>query len=184
MANILTIGRIVLVIPFIWVFLINAPWNMTAAFVIFSIAALTDFLDGAVARARNETSALGAALDPIADKLLVAAALLLLIRNGIIQNAGVIGALIILLREILVGGLREALAAYGKRLPVTTLAKFKTASQLLGLALLLASAPGGVISADLRPIAAGFYWFAVILTFWTGADYTLRAVRHLRRQTD
>jgi len=59
MANILTIGRIVLVIPFIWVFLINAPWNMTAAFVIFSIAALTDFLDGAVARARNETSALG-----------------------------------------------------------------------------------------------------------------------------
>jgi len=96
----------------------------------------------------------------------------------------VIGALIILLREILVGGLREALAAYGKRLPVTAFAKFKTASQLLGLALLLASAPGGVIGADLRPIAAGFYWFAVILTFWTGADYTLRAVRHLRRQTD
>ena len=181
MANILTIGRILLIIPFIWAFLTNASWNMTAAFVIFIIAALTDFLDGPVARVRNETSALGAALDPIADKLLTAAALVLLIRNGVIQNAGVIGALIILLREILVGGLREALAARGESLPVTTLAKYKTAAQMLALALLLASAPGGLIGAELRPVAAGFFWFAVILTFWTGADYTLRAVRLLRR---
>ena len=184
MANLLTIGRIVLVIPFIWAFLANAQWNMTAAFVIFTIAALTDFLDGAVARARNETSALGAALDPIADKLLVAAALLLLIRNGVIHNAGVIGALIILLREILVGGLRETLATRAQTLAVTTLAKFKTAAQLLALALLLASAPGGLIGDELRPVASGFFWFAVILTFWTGADYTLRAVRLLRRHKD
>lgn len=182
MANIITIGRIVLVIPFILVFLSNTTWNMTAALVIFIIAALTDFLDGWVARARNEVSALGAALDPIADKLLVAAALLLLARNGLLHGAGVIGALVILLREILVGGLREALAARSQSLPVTPLAKGKTSAQLLAIALLLAAAPNGLIGEALRPIGVGVFWVAVILTFWTGADYTIKSLRLLRRE--
>ena len=86
MANALTLARIALIAPFAAVFLINAPWNMTAALAIFIIAAATDFLDGRIARARGETSALGAALDPLADKLLIAAALILLVRNGVIAG--------------------------------------------------------------------------------------------------
>ncbi|MEL7489941.1 MAG: CDP-diacylglycerol--glycerol-3-phosphate 3-phosphatidyltransferase [Pseudomonadota bacterium] len=180
MANILTAARILLILPFAAMFFINAAWGLKAAFVIFVIASLTDFLDGWVARARGETSALGAALDPIADKLLVAAALLLLTRNGVIHDAGVAGALTILLREILVGGLREALAAKGVALPVTGLAKAKTTVQLVGLGLLIAAAPGGLGGPELRPIAAGVFWLAVILTLWTGAAYTRRAINALR----
>jgi len=180
MANYLTLGRMLLIVPFTFLFLANASWNMKAALAVFVIAALTDFLDGYVARARGETSALGAALDPIADKLLVAAALLLLTRNGVINGPGVIAALIILLREILVGGLREALAARGQTLGVTGMAKFKTASQLVAITLLIAAAPGGLLGEAARPAASGFLWLATILTFWTGADYTRKAVRKLR----
>lgn len=181
MANLITLARILLVIPFSAVFFIDAVWNMKAAFAIFAVAALTDYLDGWVARKRGETSALGAALDPIADKLLVTAALLLLTRNGIIREAGVVAALIIILREVLVAGLREALAARGESLRVTPLAKWKTAAQLLAAGFLLAVAPAGLASASLRPLAAGFLWLAAILTLWTGADYVWKAVRALGR---
>ena len=184
MANILTLGRILLIVPFTFLFLANAPWNMKAALVVFVVASLTDLLDGYVARARGEVSALGAALDPIADKLLVAAALLLLTRNGVIHGAGVVAALIILLREILIGGLREALAARGKTLPVTGLAKMKTATQLIAIALLIAAAPGGLLGGAARPAAAGFLWLAAILTLWTGTDYARKAVTQLRNSSE
>ena len=180
MANLITLARIGLIIPFIAAFLTNAPWNMTAAFVIFVIAALTDFLDGRVARARGEVSALGAALDPLADKLLIAAALILLARNGVIAGYGVIAVLIIVLRELLVSGLREAVTAKGAALPVTGLAKWKTAAQLIAAGGLLAAAPGGIAGEAFRPAASGFLWLAAVLTFWTGADYALRAARLLR----
>lgn len=180
MANLITLGRIALIIPFIWAFLTNAPWNMVAAFVIFVIAALTDFLDGRVARARGEVSALGAALDPLADKLLIAAALILLMRNGVIAGYGVIAVLIIVLRELTVSGLRDAVTAKGSTLPVTGLAKWKTAAQLLAAGGLLAAAPGGIAGEALRPAASGFLWLAAVLTFWTGADYAVRAARLLR----
>lgn len=180
MANFLTMGRIALIIPFTALFLANAPWNMKAAFVLFVIAALTDFLDGRVARARNETTALGAALDPLADKLLVSTALILLVRNGVIAGFGVVAVLIIILREIFVSGLREALGPSGAALPVTALAKWKTAAQLLAAGLLLAAAPHGFIGESLRPAAAALLWIAAVLTFWTGADYALRAARQLR----
>lgn len=180
MANILTLGRIALIAPFVWAFMHDAPWNMTAAFVIFTIAAVTDFFDGRVARARGEVSALGAALDPLADKLLIAAALILLLRNGVIHGPGVVAVMIIILREILVSGLRESLAAQGKTLPVTTLAKWKTTAQLLAVGLLLASAPLGLAGEALRPLAVGVFWLAAVLTFWTGADYALRAARMLQ----
>jgi len=180
MANLLTLGRIALIVPFVWAFLYNAPWNMIVALVIFVIAAFTDFFDGRIARARGEVSALGAALDPLADKLLVAAALILLIRNGIVHSAGVIAVIIIILREILVSGLREAVTAKGESLPVTLLAKWKTAAQLIAVGLLLAAAPMGLVGQALRPFAVGALWLAAILTFWTGADYALRAGRFLR----
>ena len=180
MANLLTIGRIVLIAPFIAIFLTDISWGMKAAFAIFVIAALTDFLDGHVARARGETSSLGAALDPLADKLLIAAALILLVRNGVIHGTSVVAVIIIILREILVSGLREAVTAQGGSLPVTGLAKWKTAVQLIAAGLLLAAAPAGLVGEALRPAAVGALWLAAILTFWTGADYAYRAAQLLR----
>jgi len=183
MANLLTLGRIALVIPFTFAFLANTSWGIKAAFVIFVIAAMTDFLDGWVARARGEVSALGATLDPLADKLLIAAALILLVRNGVIHSAGVIAVLVIILREILVTGLREAVVARGGALAVTTLGKWKTTAQLIAAGLLIAAAPTGLIGEAARPLASGLLWLAAILTFWSGADYTVRAARFLRAES-
>lgn len=180
MATLITLARIALIVPFAAMFFIAAPWAMTAALAIFIVAAATDFLDGYVARARGEVSALGAALDPLADKLLIAAALILLIRNGVISGAGVVAALVIILREILVGGLREAVTGAGGALPVTALAKGKTAAQLIAAAMLLAAAPGGAVGESLRPLASGLFWLAAVLTFWTGAEYAAKATAFLR----
>ncbi len=180
MANMLTVLRMVLIAPFAAMFFIDSAWALKAAFAIFAIAAATDFLDGRLARSRGETSALGAALDPLADKLLIAAALILLVRNGVIRDFSVIAALAILLREILVGGLREALGKYGETLKVTGLAKIKTSVQLLAVGLLIASAPGGLAGEKIAPIAAALFWLAAILTVVTGAGYASRAVSLLR----
>ncbi|MBY0420683.1 MAG: CDP-diacylglycerol--glycerol-3-phosphate 3-phosphatidyltransferase [Parvularculaceae bacterium] len=179
MANLITLARILLVVPFAAMFFIDWAFAPTVALVLFVVAAASDFLDGWVARARGEVSALGAALDPVADKLLVAAALLLLVRNGVIRDAAVVAALAILLREIFVGGLREALGARARVLPVTALAKWKTAAQLVAIGLLLAAAPGGP-APGLGPVAQGLFWFAAVLTLWTGADYARRGVAALR----
>ena len=180
MANFITLARIALIIPFVLVFMANAPWNMNIALIIFAVAALTDFLDGYVARARNETSALGAALDPIADKLLIAAAFILLVRNGVITGPGVIAVIVIISRELVVSGLREALGARNATLRVTSLAKWKTTLQLIAAGLLMAAAPTGVLGDNIRPLASGALWGAAILTLWTGATYCLGAMRILR----
>lgn len=179
MANLLTIGRILLIVPFAALFFADWPSAMSAAFAVFVIASVTDLFDGWVARARNETSALGAALDPLADKLLVAAALLLLTRNGVIAGASVVAALAILLREILVAGLREALRGRDGALPVTRLAKWKTAAQMTAIAALLAAAPGGIAPNLLEGVAPALLWLAAALTLWTGAIYAFAAIRAL-----
>lgn len=179
MANLLTLARIVLIIPFAAMFFVEWRAGMIAAFITFVAAALTDFFDGWVARARGETSALGATLDPLADKLLIAAALLLLTRNGVIAGAATFAALIILLREILVMGLREAMAARQTTLPVTNSAKWKTATQSLAIGALLAGAPGGIAPAA-QPFGTALLWIAAALTLWTGADYAARAAKSLR----
>ncbi|WP_411819957.1 CDP-diacylglycerol--glycerol-3-phosphate 3-phosphatidyltransferase [Hyphococcus formosus] len=179
MANLITLARMALIIPFIFAFLANAPWNMTAALIIFVVASLTDFLDGYVARARNETSALGAALDPLADKLLIAAAFILLVRNGVIMGFGVVAVIIIILRELFVSGMREALGAANQTLPVTQIAKWKTTAQLIAAGLLIAAAPTGIIGESLRPLASAALWIAATLTLWTGADYGIRSFKML-----
>lgn len=180
MANLITMGRIALIIPFCAAFLINAPWNMTAAFAIFTIAAVTDFFDGRIARARKEVSILGATLDPVADKLLIAAALILLTKNGVIFGGHIMAVVIIILREIAVSGLREAICTHGSRLEVTPLAKWKTAAQLIATALFLLAAPTGLVGPSLVPIALGALWLAAILTAWTGGEYMIKAARMLR----
>ncbi len=182
MANVITLARIALIIPFVALFMANAPWNMTAAFAVFVLASLTDFLDGRVARARNEVSALGAAIDPLADKLLIAAALILLVRNGVIGGLSVVATIAIILREILVSGLREAVSARGGALPVTPMAKWKTAAQIIAAGFLLATAPQGLIGEEYRPIGVGALWLAAILTIWTGAAYSVGAARLLHER--
>ncbi|GJL93187.1 CDP-diacylglycerol--glycerol-3-phosphate 3-phosphatidyltransferase [Hyphococcus sp.] len=180
MANLITLARMALVIPFVFAFLADAIWNMNVALVIFTIAALTDFVDGRVARARGETSALGAALDPIADKLLIAAAFILLVRNGVVTGAGVVAVIIIILRELLVSGLREALSMSQRALDVTALAKWKTTAQLIAAGLLIAAAPTGLAGEPLRPVASAALWIAAMMTLWTGAEYSMRAAELLR----
>lgn len=180
MANIFTLSRMALIIPFVAMFFIAAPWGLNAALAIFVVASVTDFLDGRIARARGEVSALGAALDPLADKLLITTALILLARNGVIHGAGIIAVIIIILRELLVSGLREAFTAKGGSLAVTGLAKMKTAAQLIAAGVLIAAAPGGLIGPPAALAGTSLLWFAAVLTFWTGADYAAHAVRFLR----
>ncbi|MDX2289091.1 MAG: CDP-diacylglycerol--glycerol-3-phosphate 3-phosphatidyltransferase [Hyphomicrobiaceae bacterium] len=152
------------------------------ALAIFVGAALTDWLDGYLARALDQQSRLGAMLDPIADKLIVAAALVMLVAEAIVGDVHVVPVIAILTREILVSGVREVLAADGVGLPVSRLAKWKTAAQMAAIALLLAPFPA---SADhvADPHRAGLVllWLAAALTVQTGASYLTTAVRHAMR---
>ena len=172
LATWLTLARIGLIVPFALAFF--AGWSWVAG-VLFAAAALTDWLDGYVARKRNEVSALGAALDPIADKLLTIAALILLCASGAIAGAGLLAALAIALREVLVGGLREAVATYDVRLPVTFLAKIKTTVQFVAFLALIVSAGAGWLGG----VGDVVLWVAAGLTVWTGYQYTAVAVRTL-----
>ncbi len=184
MAMALTLLRFVLIIPFSACFFLPIPHAMVVALFIFLVASITDFLDGYIARARNEVSVLGAALDPLADKLLIAAALLLMVHSDILSGINVIGALIILMREVMVTGLRESVVMQGGSLPVTKIAKWKTTLQMIAFSLLLSTATISgkpLLGANFLPVTNGVFWFAVMLTLWSGADYTLRAVAFLRK---
>ena len=172
LATWLTLGRIALIVPFAVLFWTGPSW---LAGLVFAVAGLTDWLDGYVARRRGEVSALGAALDPIADKLLTIAALILLCASGIVDGAGVAAALAIGLREVLVGGLREAVAGREVKLPVTFLAKIKTTVQFAAFFVLIASAGTGALGT----VGDALLWIAAALTVWTGYQYTDKAVRSL-----
>ena len=124
--NILTIGRIIIVPIFVFSFFIPGFFGDLIPFFLFVLASFTDYLDGLLARLFKEESKLGELLDPIADKILVAAALILLVMNETIKNYEVIAAIIILTREILISGLREFLAGVRIRMQVTGLSKLKT----------------------------------------------------------
>ena len=116
--NILTIGRIIIVPFFVISFFLPGFYGEIIPFLLFILASFTDFLDGLLARLYKEESKLGELLDPIADKIIVSAALILLVMNGTIQNYEVIAAIIILTREILISGLREFLADVQVKIPV------------------------------------------------------------------
>ena len=123
--NILTIGRIIIVPIFVLTFFIPGLFGDLIPFFLFVLASFTDYLDGLLARIFKEESKLGEMLDPIADKILVSTALVLLIMNGTIKNFEVIAAIIIITREIIISGLREFLAKGRVSMPVTGLAKLK-----------------------------------------------------------
>jgi len=123
--NILTIGRIIIVPFFVLAFYLPGFYGDLTALILFIVASFTDFLDGMLARMLGEESKLGELLDPIADKIIVATALILLVMDGTIRHYEVIAAIIILTREILISGLREFLAKGQIKLPVSNLAKLK-----------------------------------------------------------
>ncbi len=171
MANLLTCLRIFLLLPIAWAMLSGAPW---LAFWLFILAGLTDLLDGALARALGDADALGAALDPIADKILTAGLFIVLAMTGALYGPHLFAALFILMREFLIGGLREALA--GKlTLPVSRLAKWKTGLQFTALALLIMPLSWG------QNIGLAVLWAAALLTLWTGWAYARPALAALKK---
>ncbi len=174
--NLLTLARILAVPALIAVFYIDgraAHWIVVALFV---AAALTDYLDGWIARTWSLESEFGRVVDPIADKLLIAAALLLLLAA---DRAPLIAVGLILLREILVSGLREGLAGR-LALPVSRLAKWKTAAQMAAITLLLIDPLGGTGGA--LPLAGDcLLWVAAALTWITAFDYLRTAWGPLTR---
>ncbi|TRW18399.1 CDP-diacylglycerol--glycerol-3-phosphate 3-phosphatidyltransferase [Glacieibacterium frigidum] len=180
--NLLTLSRI-LAVPLLVILMWSPGWGAwLAAFVVFSVAGATDYLDGYLARARGTVSKLGVFLDPVADKIMVAAAIVMLVHSGIVHGWAVIAALIILLREITVSGLREYLAGLQVSLPVSRLAKWKTAAQMIALgALILAGTTGAAWLAWLPAyeVGIGALWLAALLTLITGYDYLRVGLKHM-----
>ena len=180
--NILTIGRIIIVPIFVLTFFIPGFFGDLIPFFLFVIASFTDYLDGLLARLFKEESKLGELLDPIADKILVAAALTLLVMNGVIKNYEVIAAIIILTREILISGLREFLAKGSITMQVTGLSKLKTFIQMVAIAILLTGESGNIIinfqDYNAQTVGIILLWFSAFLTLYTGYDYLRKGIDH------
>ena len=150
-----------------------------AALALFALAAITDFFDGYLARKWNQQSALGRMLDPIADKVLVAAVLLALAANWTITGAHLWAAIIILSREVLVSGLREFLMELRVSVPVTRIAKYKTAMQLVAIGFLIAGPAGDKVFGYVTDIGLLGLWVAAALTLYTGYDYFRAGIGHV-----
>jgi cardiolipin synthase len=173
--NLLTISRIVVIpVIFLSIYIHNVAWATFAA-ILFIIAAITDYFDGYLARSRNETSAFGRLLDPIADKLLVVAALVIVLANGMVHPISYIPVIVILCREVLVSGLREFLAEVKVGMPVTRLAKWKTAFQMTALSCILMGHLNWA-----RVLGEGLLWVAGVLTFITGYEYFQKSLDYVR----
>jgi CDP-diacylglycerol--glycerol-3-phosphate 3-phosphatidyltransferase/cardiolipin synthase len=180
--NILTIGRIIIVPIFVIAFFLPGLFGDLIPFFLFVFASFTDYLDGVLARLFKEESKLGELLDPIADKILVSAALILLVMNGTIKNYEVIAAIIILTREILISGLREFLAKTSVALPVSSLTKLKTFLQMLSISILLTGESGNKIinfqDYNAQTIGIILLWLSAFLTLYTGYDYIAKGIDH------
>ena len=182
MPNYLTIGRIIIVPIFVFSFYLPGFYGDLIPFILFVIASFTDFLDGLLARMYREESKLGELMDPIADKIIVATALILLVMNGTIKNYEVIAAIIILTREILISGLREFLAKGQIKIPVSTLAKAKTFLQMFAIATLLTGETGNKIinfqDYNAQTIGIILLWLSAFLTLYTGYEYLRKGIDH------
>jgi cardiolipin synthase len=177
--NLLTFSRIAVIPLLVAAFYLEDPLGNIVAAALFTLASITDYLDGYLARAWSQQSNLGRFLDPVADKLMVSAAILMMVAFDSIAGWSILAALVILCREILVSGLREFLAEIRVGLPVSRLAKWKTAIQMIALILLLIgnSAPKWIHAVALGDIAL---WLAAALTLITGYDYLRAGLRHMR----
>lgn len=182
--NILTYGRILAVPVVVLCFFVegrlqSSDFARWTALGIFIVASITDFLDGYLARIWKQTSTIGRMLDPIADKLLVSACLLLLAGDGTIAGWTLWAAIIILCREILVSGLREYLAELKVSVPVSRLAKWKTTAQMVAIAFLLAGPAGDKVLPYTTEYGIALLWISAILTLYTGWDYFRAGLKHV-----
>jgi CDP-diacylglycerol--glycerol-3-phosphate 3-phosphatidyltransferase/cardiolipin synthase len=176
--NILTLSRI-FAVPLLVVFLWRPiQLDYALCFALYVLMGVTDYFDGYLARAQGAVSKLGIFLDPIADKIMIAAVIVMLIVTGDIEGPAVIAALIILLREIAVSGLREFLADLRISMPVSQLAKWKTTFQLISLGALIL---GGALPNWPFVHQTGLFslWAAAVLTLITGWDYIRAGIRHM-----
>ena len=180
--NYLTIGRIIIVPIFVLTFYLPGFYGDILPFAFFVIASFTDFLDGLLARMYKEESKLGELLDPIADKIIVATALILLVMDGTIKSFEVIAAIIILTREILISGLREFLAKGKVNMPVSSLAKLKTFLQMFSISILLLGETGNKFinfqDYNAQTIGIILLWLSAFLTLYTGYDYLRKGIDH------
>ena len=181
--NILTLSRILavpLLVALLWPTESIHDWRLgyLAAFVLYCLMGITDYFVGYLARAQGTVSKLGIFLDPIADKIMIAAVILILCANQNIQGVHMIAALVILLREIAVSGLREFLAGLRVSVPVSSLAKWKTAFQLVSLGALILA--GGLPHWPFIQLAGLVsLWAAALLTLLTGWDYLRVGLKHI-----
>ncbi len=176
--NLLTFARLLMVPIVVGLFYLDRPLSNWAAASIFILACITDYLDGYFARTLRQISNLGRFLDPIADKVLIAATILMLVGFDRIGPLSLIPAVIILCREVLVSGLREFLADTKVPLPVTQLAKWKTGIQMVALSLLIIDdIPGWPLPIDLLGTIG--LWIAGFLTVLTGYDYLKAGLAHI-----
>ena len=183
LANWLTLSRI-LAVPILVALLWHPGWELGYAlgFALYCLMGITDYFDGYVARSSGTVSRLGAFLDPIADKIMVAAVILMLVGTrhhaAAIEGLHIVPALIILLREIAVSGLREFLAGLQVSIPVSQLAKWKTTLQLVALGALILA--GGLPEQLwIRQVGLGALWSAAAITLLTGWDYLRVGLRHM-----
>jgi cardiolipin synthase (CMP-forming) len=176
--NLLTLSRILAIPALCAAFYLPGVWADWAPLGLFIAAGITDWADGHFARRYRQQSELGRFLDPVADKLLVAAVILMLVAFDRVAGWSVLAAAVILCREILVAGLREFLAELRVKVPVTRMAKWKTTVQMVALGFLLAydSAPAWTHA---PAIGIAGLWFAALLTLYTGYDYLRAGLRHM-----
>ena len=177
LSNLLTLVRVAIIPIIVFCIYLKSPFFGWTAFILFCLASITDYFDGYLARTRNEITNFGTFLDPIADKLLVASVILILTSKGVIADWETIPALIILLREITVSGLREYLAGIKVSIPVSRIAKLKTLLQLFALAFLILSESIADISLIIY-FGKIFLWIAGLLTLYTAYDYVKGSIKH------
>lgn len=176
--NLLTLFRIAVIPVMVAAFYVGGATGNWIAFGVFAVAGLTDYFDGYLARRLNQQSAFGRFLDPLADKLLVAAALVMMVAFGHISGLVVLPALVILCRELLISGLREFLAGIRIDMPVSRLAKWKTTIQMTAIGFLLVG-DAGPDAIPVVMIGDGLLWVAAVLTLITGYDYLRAGLRHI-----
>ena len=181
--NLLTLSRIVVIPIIIGLFFVREHWAAWTACVLFSVAAITDYVDGYLARSWSQVSIVGKFLDPIADKLLVAAVLFMLVAVDKLNGISVLPAVVILLREVLVSGLREFLAGIRVGMPVSRLAKWKTAIQMVALGILIVGKDGPV-GIPVQEIGEIGLWAAGLLTLITGWDYMQAGWKHMNEEPE
>ncbi len=179
LANTLTVARLLLLPVILGLFALESIWGGFAIFlclIVYIIAAITDYFDGYIARKLNQISDFGTFLDPISDKIFVASLLLLLAAFGKIGGIWLLLVMLIFAREFLISGLREFLGSKDVKVPVTNLAKYKTAAQMLSLGFLII----GGYAPFAKELGLLFLTAATVLTLMTGASYMKAGWQHMK----